>query len=1077
MTTALYRRYRPETFAEVVGQDHVTAPLRQALRSGQTNHAYLFSGPRGCGKTTSARILARCLNCAEGPTDTPCGVCPSCVELARGGPGSLDVVEIDAASHGGVDDARDLRERATFAPARDRYKVFILDEAHMVSPQGFNALLKIVEEPPEHVKFIFATTEPDKVIGTIRSRTHHYPFRLVPPDVMVGYLDQLCTTEGVTVGSGVLPLVVRAGGGSVRDSLSVLDQLIAGSGPDGLVYEDAVALLGYTHASLLDDLVEAIAARDGASAFRVVERVISTGHEPRRFVEDLLERLRDLIVLAASGEAAAAVLRDVPGDQMARMQQQAAHLGAAELSRSADLVNAALSEMTGATSPRLHLELLMARLLLPALDDSAAGIGARVDRLEREGVRVAGAGAPAVAPAAPAAASAFAPSTPVERVAVVTPPPAPAPEVRAAEETLRAAEPEVPEVAAPAADADATSPDGAHLPAAGTVDAAPAVAEPDAAPAERATAEPVAAEPAAPAEPAAAGHAPVPHDVPTAEPVAPAERPAGAPGGGDTEMLRRRWPEVLETLGRLKKTTWVLISQNAQVVELDATTLKLGFGAPGLASAFRAGSHADLVQQAVRETLGFTVKVEPVLAGAPGPAAGRPAGGPAAPTTPGRTATPSAAEAAASWDAPAARPAPVPSPVESPRTPHGGAAGGAGGVDAPADEEPDAADPWASATTEPRGAAAADGSARPDADTRPDAAARPDGSARHDAAARPADGRPGGADAGADAAPGATPAAGRTTAAAPAVSADGWPEVAPIPGSRATGDEPGRQSDDAAAAQEDDGPARTGAGASSGGPSPVDRGAADARPGGPDADDRATDPRAVEDRGADPRPGDVDDRPTGAPAGDRPAGPDQPAGSHQRAGSDQLAGPGRSGASAGPSDGSGPSDRSVASDRPATPDAPSDAPAAPGRADRASGSAASGRPAARPAPTDPGAPPPWDPHPDDPGAPEPPDDDWARDLPPDPGPDPFATGAPAPARPAPTAPSAQPSGADRVRAAARAAAAGGATAAAAAPRVSWADDEPSMDDPDIGSSGLSGIPLLAQALSATVIEEIVDEGY
>jgi DNA polymerase-3 subunit gamma/tau len=387
VTTALYRRYRPETFAEVIGQDHVTAPLRQALRTGQVNHAYLFSGPRGCGKTTSARILARILNCAQNteasPTDTPCGVCESCVELARGGPGSLDVVEIDAASHGGVDDARELRERATFAPARDRFKVFILDEAHMVSNQGFNALLKIVEEPPPHVKFIFATTEPDKVIGTIRSRTHHYPFRLVPPDVLVPYLEQLCASEDVRVGSGVLPLVVRAGGGSVRDTLSVLDQLIAGAGDEGIDYEGAAALLGYTQASLLDDLVEAIAARDGGAAFRVVERVISTGHEPRRFVEDLLERLRDLIVIAASGDAADAVLRHVPADQLERMRQQARNLGASELSRSADLTNAALTEMTGATSPRLHLELLMARLLLPAAEDSRSGLGARLDRLER----------------------------------------------------------------------------------------------------------------------------------------------------------------------------------------------------------------------------------------------------------------------------------------------------------------------------------------------------------------------------------------------------------------------------------------------------------------------------------------------------------------------------------------------------------------------------------------------------------------------------------------------------------------------------------------------------------------------
>ena len=383
VTTALYRRYRPETFGEVIGQEHVTEPLAQALRADRVSHAYLFSGPRGCGKTTSARILARCLNCAEGPTPDPCGTCDSCVELARGGAGSLDVVEIDAASHNGVDDARDLRERAAYAPARDRFKIFILDEAHMVTPQGFNALLKIVEEPPAHVKFVFATTEPDKVIGTIRSRTHHYPFRLVAPDTLQPYLEQVCAAEGVTAGPGVLPLVIRAGGGSVRDALSVLDQLVAGAGPDGIDYEHAVALLGYTHGALLDDAVDALAARDGASAFRVVDRVIATGHEPRRFVEDLLERLRDLIVIAAAGDAADAVLRALPADQLARMRTQASALGAAELSRSADLTNAALTEMVGATSPRLHLELLVARLLLPAADDGARGLGARLDRVER----------------------------------------------------------------------------------------------------------------------------------------------------------------------------------------------------------------------------------------------------------------------------------------------------------------------------------------------------------------------------------------------------------------------------------------------------------------------------------------------------------------------------------------------------------------------------------------------------------------------------------------------------------------------------------------------------------------------
>ena len=410
VTTALYRRYRPDSFADVIGQEHVTEPLMTALRKNRVNHAYLFSGPRGCGKTTSARILARCLNCAEGPTDTPCGKCPSCIELARGGSGSLDVIEIDAASHGGVDDARDLRERATYAPVRDRYKIFIIDEAHMVTSAGFNALLKIVEEPPEHIKFIFATTEPDKVIGTIRSRTHHYPFRLVPPEPLMAYLELLCTQENVPVAPGVLSLVIRAGGGSVRDSLSVLDQLMAGAGPNGLDYELAVALLGYTHASLLDDVVEAVAASDAATVFRAVDRVIQTGHDPRRFVEDLLERFRDLIIVQAMPESAQSILRGMPADQIARMQNQAHNLGAAELSRAADVTNTALTDMTGATSPRLHLELLCARILLPSSEQTERGIAARIDRVERRlnyagndvGAPLSGAPAAAPVPAGPA---------------------------------------------------------------------------------------------------------------------------------------------------------------------------------------------------------------------------------------------------------------------------------------------------------------------------------------------------------------------------------------------------------------------------------------------------------------------------------------------------------------------------------------------------------------------------------------------------------------------------------------------------------------------------------------------------
>ena len=379
MTTALYRRYRPDTFADVIGQDHVTGPLRAALRANKVTHAYLFSGPRGCGKTTSARILARCLNCAKGPTDTPCGSCDSCRELATGGAGSLDVVEIDAASHGGVDDARELREKATFAPVRDKYKIFIIDEAHMVTNQGFNALLKLVEEPPEHVKFVFATTEPERVIGTIRSRTHHYPFRLVPPDVLGPYLHKLAQEEHVHIAQGVLPMVMRSGGGSVRDTLSVLDQLMAGSIDNELSYETAVALLGYTDTALLDDSIDALASGNGADAYRVIERMVESGHDPRRFVEDLLQRLRDLLIIAIAGEKAGDVLSDVPADQFERMCRQGANWGAHGLSRAADLADEALRQMVGATSPRLQLELLIGRILLPPAPPSAQPLEGAAD--------------------------------------------------------------------------------------------------------------------------------------------------------------------------------------------------------------------------------------------------------------------------------------------------------------------------------------------------------------------------------------------------------------------------------------------------------------------------------------------------------------------------------------------------------------------------------------------------------------------------------------------------------------------------------------------------------------------------
>ncbi|WP_416417981.1 DNA polymerase III subunit gamma and tau [Paenarthrobacter aromaticivorans] len=676
VTTALYRRYRPDSFADVIGQEHVTEPLMTALRKNRVNHAYLFSGPRGCGKTTSARILARCLNCAEGPTDTPCGKCPSCIELARGGSGSLDVIEIDAASHGGVDDARDLRERATFAPVRDRYKIFIIDEAHMVTSAGFNALLKIVEEPPEHIKFIFATTEPDKVIGTIRSRTHHYPFRLVPPEPLMKYLELLCHQENVPVAPGVLSLVIRAGGGSVRDTLSVLDQLMAGAGPNGLDYELAVALLGYTHASLLDDVVDAVAAADSSTVFRAVDRVIQTGHDPRRFVEDLLERFRDLIIVQAMPESAQAILRGVPEDQIARMRNQATNLGAAELSRAADVTNTALTEMTGATSPRLHLELLCARILLPSSEQTERGIAARIDRVERRlnyagdaGIPAAASGTASAVASSPASASAAAPvaqsapaQAPTASVSVAAAAPAPAPVQAQAPAPAPVQEPAPAPVQAPAPVRETSS-----TPVSREQLSAPRITTNDwpvdePAATQRPVQDAPSTKPPAATVPPAAPQ-PAPQTAPASQ-MAPASQPAPAStpapaAGGDVEALRRAWPEVLQTLTKIKRSTWALVEPNAQVAQFDGQVLTLAFTTGGLAGAFGRADHSENLRQAIHKTIGIDCQIVAV-AGANSSASSEP--NPKAPTSrnvpesPG-TAAPSAAPGATHVPAPAPKPA------------------------------------------------------------------------------------------------------------------------------------------------------------------------------------------------------------------------------------------------------------------------------------------------------------------------------------------------------------------------------------------------------------------------------------
>ncbi len=627
MALALYRKYRPATFAEVVGQEHVTVPLRTALAAGRINHAYLFSGPRGCGKTSSARILARSLNCVQGPTPDPCGVCPSCVALAPEGPGSLDVIELDAASHGGVNDTRDLRDRAFYMPAESRYRVFIIDEAHMVSKEGFNALLKIVEEPPEHLIFIFATTEPDKVLTTIRSRTHHYPFRLIPPATLRALLERLCAEEGVTVEAAVFPLVVQAGGGSARDSLSILDQLMAGAGDDGVTYRHAVALLGVTDAALLDEMADALAAGDGSSVFGVVDKVVEAGHDPRRFAADLLQRLRDLVIIGAVPDAAAKGLIDAPEDQLALMAVQAQRLGTATVSRFAEVLHTGLVEMRGTTSPRLVLELMCARMLLPAASLADGALLQRLERMERR-MSIAGEDpgpgtgeqARHVLPAPPAAH----PPAPVPapaRSAAVPPAPAVADETRFQRHSQSAsssggAAPAVEPAGAPPVDAAPVEERGRR--SAPAVPKGPDLGLPS--PPRLSSARP-AGRPSASSAPQPDPQSDTQQSPPQRRPVAP-ERPADAPGtrsrsavpaaapvterptgGVDVTDVRRVWNEVLAAVQRHRRTTQILLA-SATIASVGGGALHLTMPAAGMARRVVEPANADLLRAALKEVLG-----------------------------------------------------------------------------------------------------------------------------------------------------------------------------------------------------------------------------------------------------------------------------------------------------------------------------------------------------------------------------------------------------------------------------------------------------------------------------------------
>ncbi|MDH2425501.1 DNA polymerase III subunit gamma and tau [Sphaerisporangium sp. TRM90804] len=656
MSLALYRKYRPETFAEVKGQDHVTEPLRQALSNGRVNHAYLFSGPRGCGKTSSARILARSLNCEKGPTPDPCGVCESCVALAPTGPGHLDVIEIDAASHGGVDDARDLRERAFFAPVSARFKIYIIDEAHMVTREGFNALLKLVEEPPPHLKFVFATTEPEKVIGTIKSRTHHYPFRLMPPATLRQLLVDILESEAVPYEATALPLVVRAGAGSARDSLSVLDQLLSGAGESGITYARAVSLLGYTDGGLLDEIITAFARRDGAQVFQAVNRVVEGGHDPRRFAMDVLERFRDLVVLANVPDAVTSGLLDRPADELERLAAQAASMGPAELTRAAEVFNAGLTEMRGATSPRLLLELMCARVLLPAADQGEAALVARLERLERGG---AAATAGAVVPG---------------------PPPSVAPQPAAV----------YPAPAAPAAEAAAPRPASApSVPPAPAAPSGPPARDTQPGEASKAARRPADDWPA----PARAGGAQAPRQAENA----PAAAQAPAQVGG---AFQQAWPQIVDMLRQRSPAVWANVKTNSQLIGVEGDIVTLGFSQVGAMRNFVNGGKDSLVAAVIGEVMGGTWRVEAVVGNS---------GGPTAPS-----AQPQAGQPQAGRNGPAARPATArpgapapdaPPPARRPAAPAQGAPQGRQQAAPRAAQEapPPADEPWPEAPQDDEG--------------------------------------------------------------------------------------------------------------------------------------------------------------------------------------------------------------------------------------------------------------------------------------------------------------------------------------------------------------------------------------